>query len=301
MSSQKILFTGSSGFLGRNVIPILKKRYDVDTLDIVGKPDYICNLGSDTPVIKTFYDIIIHAAGKAHTIPRDRKEEEEYYVSNYLGTCNLCSALEKYALPKAFLYISTVAVYGCKEGVLLEESLPLKGETAYAKSKIEAENYLIQWCKKYSIKLTILRPSLLAGPNPPGNLGAMINGINNRRYLSVGGGKARRSILMVEDIAYVVPAAAKIGGIYNICDDSNPTIREIEKIISSQLGLNMPMIIPDIILKWIAKLGDKMHGKAIFDSIKYDKLTSTLTFSNALIKEKLDFKPSNVIKNFTIK
>lgn len=35
----------------------------------------------------------------------------------------------------------------------------------------------------HNVKLSILRPSLIAGPNPPGNLGAMIHGIENGKYL----------------------------------------------------------------------------------------------------------------------
>lgn len=53
--------------------------------------------------------------------------------------------------------------------------------------------------------LGIIRPSLIAGPNPPGNLGAMINGIRSGKYMSIAGGKARKSVLLVQDIATLVP------------------------------------------------------------------------------------------------
>lgn len=54
---------------------------------------------------------------------------------------------------------------------LITEEYPLDGETPYAKSKIMAEEYLTEWCKKNNVVLGILRPSLLTGKNASGNLG----------------------------------------------------------------------------------------------------------------------------------
>ena len=72
-----------------------------------------------------------------------------------------------------------------------------------------AEEYLQEWCHNHNVILGILRPSLIAGPNPPGNLGAMIKGIESGKYFSIGGGKVRKSVLMVEDIARLVPLLTK--------------------------------------------------------------------------------------------
>ena len=52
---------------------------------------------------------------------------------------------------------------------------------------------------------------MIVGPNPPGNLGAMINGIRSGRYFSIAGSKARKSVLMVQDIANLVPLLAERG------------------------------------------------------------------------------------------
>lgn len=57
---------------------------------------------------------------------------------------------------------------------MITEDHPLNGDTPYAKSKIMAEEYLIRWCQKNNVILGILRPSLLAGKNALGNLGAMV-------------------------------------------------------------------------------------------------------------------------------
>lgn len=108
----------------------------------------------------------------------------------------------------------------------------LNGDTPYAMSKRLAEEYLQKWCYEHNVILGIIRPSLIAGPNPPGNLGAMIYGIRSGKYLSIAGSQARKSVLMVQDIAKLVPLLAEKGGIYNVCDSHHPTFRELETTIA---------------------------------------------------------------------
>src|SRR5690554_2651640 len=105
----KLLFTGASGFLGRNIMPILEKQYEVKTLGLEGD-DIVANIATNIPEISEEFDIVLHAAGKAHAIPKTESEKQSFFDVNYQGTVNLCKALEKTTLPRAFVFISTVAV-----------------------------------------------------------------------------------------------------------------------------------------------------------------------------------------------
>lgn len=296
----KLLFTGASGFLGSNVLPILKHSYDIVTIGIGDNDDINFNIANDIPDLNVKYDIILHAAGKAHVIPKTLDEENEFYKVNLDGTINLCKALERVGLPKSFIFISTVAVYGCEFGENIDENYPLNGDTPYALSKIKAENYLIDWCEKNNIVLSIIRPSLISGPNPPGNLGDMIKGIRKGFYLNIGGGKAKKSVLMVEDIANLIPLLSTKGGIYNVCDDYNPSFGELSKLISSQLGKSNPLNIPYFVAKLLALIGDILGNKAPINSLRLKKITESLTFSNEKAKRELGWKPLNVLENFKI-
>ena len=182
---KKLLFTGASGFLGYNIRPILEKTYDVHTIGLTDDDDIKINMAKEVPPINTHYDVVLHAAGKAHTVPKTETEKQVFYDVNYQGTVNLCSALEKAGLPKALVFISTVAVYGCEYGKLITEDHPLNGNTPYADSKIMAEQYLQEWCAKNDVVLGVLRPSLLAGKNAPGNLGAMGCGVKKGCYINI--------------------------------------------------------------------------------------------------------------------
>jgi len=297
----KLLFTGASGFLGFNLKPLLESDYFIKTLGLTKNDDYKVNLAVSVPDIKTRFDIVLHAAGKAHMIPKTEEEKKMFYDINYQGTVNLCKALEFSGIPKAFIFISTVAVYGLETGLNITEEHPLNGRDPYALSKVKAEEFLTEWCSKNNVTLSIIRPSLIAGPNPPGNLGAMIKGIKTGAYLSIAGGKARKSVLMVQDIARLIPLLIDKGGVYNVCDDSQPTFRELEILIAKQLGKKPPAHIPLWIAKLLALIGDLIGNKAPINSSKLSKITESLTFSNKKAKRELGWQPINVINHFKIK
>ena len=287
----KLLFTGSSGFLGHNIYPILARQYEITTIGLNKENTYMVNMAQKVPMF---------TAGKAHVVPKTDIEKQAFFDVNVQGTKNLCKALEESGIPQAFIFISTVAVYGCEYGNNITEEHALNGNTPYALSKIQAEEFLKEWCKKHNVILSIIRPSLLAGPNPPGNLGAMIKGIRTGRYFSIGGGKARKSVLMVEDIARLVPLLVEKGGIYNVCDDEQPSFRQLETVICRQLGKKLPFSIPYWSAKCMAMVGNCLGKNAPINSLKLRKITASLTFSNEKAKKELGWNPIPVLENFRI-
>ena len=296
----KLLFTGGTGFLGNIVMPLLQKDYEVTTCGITPKDMIFANLAQSVPELPGSYDVVLHAAGKAHVVPKTEEEKQLFYDINYQGTINLCKALEKVGVPKALVFISTVAVYGCEYGDNITENHPLNGDTPYAKSKIMAEEYLQKWSTKHNVRLSILRPSLIAGQNAPGNLGAMVNGIKTGKYLSIAGGKAKKSVLMAQDIAKLVPLLAKYGGIYNVCDSYHPSFGELECLISKQLRKSKPLNVPLWVAQCLAKVGDLLGNKAPINSLKLRKITESLTFSNEKAKRELGWEPLDVLSNYKI-
>lgn len=301
MIMNQLLFTGASGFLGYNILPILYKEYEtVHTMGLGQEDDIKINLAKEVPSINTHYDIVLHACGKAHVVPRTPEEEMAFYDVNYEGTCNLCAALEKVGVPKALVFISTVAVYGCESGELISEDHPLNGDTPYAKSKIMAEEFLTKWCSEHGVVLGILRPSLLAGKNAPGNLGAMVNGVKKGFYMNISGGKVVKSVLMAEDIAHLLSLVAKKGGVYNVCDTRQPSFGEISESVAKQLGKGKPISIPYWMAWCMAKVGDLLGNRAPINSDKLEKMTKSLTFSNEKARRELGWEPMDVLENYKV-
>ncbi|MEZ2440083.1 NAD-dependent epimerase/dehydratase family protein [Chitinophaga sp. RCC_12] len=294
-----ILLTGASGFLGKVIYEVLSSQHLITT---VGRGPAVANGGHLTAdfskeLITGLPDVdcVIHCAGKAHSVPKTEEEKESFFQVNYRGTVNLCQSLQQEGkVPRSFIFISTVAVYGKEEGVLISEDDPLDGTSPYAKSKIMAEEYLQEWAAVNNVKLGILRLPLIAGPTPPGNLQAMINGIRTGRYLSIGKADARKSMVWAYDVAMVIPAVAQRGGIYNLTDSRHPSFRELEYKIAEGLGRKAPLTIPLPLAKLLALAGDVMGDRFPINTDKLKKITATLTFDDARAKSSLNWRPSPV-------
>jgi len=296
-----ILLTGSFGFLGRHIADyFLKLNNTILSLGLEKENEVICDLSVNIPLIKNEVEIVIHSAGKAHSDPITEKEKQTYFDINFNGTKNLCLSLEKSTIPKAFIFISTTSVYGVSKGENVDEGFPLMGTSAYALSKIKAEEYLTNWCQKNSVKLGILRPSLIAGKNPIGTLGAMINGIKNGMYYRIGNGSTRKSLIMATDVARAIPKLIEIGGVYNLCDSYHPSFAELDNLISKQLGLRQPKSIPYWVAKGLALVGDIKGPHFPINSDKLEKIVNTLTFSNEKARRELNWEPLDVLKYFTV-
>ncbi len=233
-------------------------------------------------------------------MPKSKEEIQSFYDVNYQGTVNLCKGLEYIGCPKAFVFISTVAVYGDDYDNTITETHPLNGTTPYAKSKIQAETFLTEWCRKNNVILTILRPSLLAGEDAPGNLGAMVRGIRKGFYVNIAGGKVRKCILMAKDIANIIPLVATKGGIYNVCDSNPPSFGQLAKSIAEQLNKRQPISIPYWFVWCIAKVGDLLGKKAPINSYKLFKMMHALKISNQKARNELGWEPLNILENYKV-
>lgn len=291
----KLLFTGGSGFLGKNIIKKLEDYgFLISTLGS-NSGDYVCNLSNSIPLLKEKFDIILHAAGKAHSIPKSEADRQQFYDVNVKGTINLLAGLKDSSLPKQFVYISSVSVYGREQGFNITEDFPLEAKDAYGLSKIKAEKIVQKWCHEHNVVCTILRLPLLVGKNPPGNLGAMIKGVTRGYYFNIGGGKAKKSMVLAEDVAAFIPTIANIGGVYNLTDGYHPSFFELSSVIALQLKKSTPFNLPEFLAKGIGVIGDLLGSKAPINSLKLKKITSDLTFDD-FKAQSVGWKPRSVLE-----
>jgi len=295
----EVLLTGATGFLGKSIQVVLSRENSLFSLSRTAG-DYKLTIENEIPNFNQAFDLVIHAAGKAHSVPKTQEEKKQFYDVNVLGTQNLLKGLEEVGVPEQFVFISSVSVYGQEFGKNINEKHKLEAKDPYGLSKIVAETLVMEWCKKHNVVCTILRLPLLVGANPPGNLGAMIKGISTGKYLSIGGGKARKSVLMVQDIANLIPLVADKGGVYNVCDSHHPSFRELEELICKQLNKSSVISVPFYIAKLLAIVGDLLGKYAPINSDKLSKITKSLTFSNEKAKKELAWESIDVIKNFKI-
>lgn len=295
----KILLTGSNGFLGSCFYEILSKKHQVYTLSRANS-DYNCNLEIEIPTLINHFDLIIHSAGKAHTIPKNEIQISQFYKVNVLGTINLLEGLKKHKLPKYFVFISSVSVYGLIEGENISETTPLLAKDPYGKSKIEAESIIQKWCENHNVICTILRLPLVVGKNPPGNLGVMIRGIKNNFYFNIAGGNAQKSMVLSIDIVNFVIIAAEVGGLYNLTDGIHPTFKDLSKRISMSLGKSFVPNMPLFLAVLLAKIGDFIGDTFPINSSKLSKIISTLTFDDSKARTTFGWKPTAVLEGLNL-
>lgn len=291
----KVLLTGANGFLGKIIIKTLEKEYQIFGLSRNSGEYRVC-LDKQIPNFRHSFGIVIHAAGKAHSVPKMDFEKKQFHRVNVIGTENLLKGLEKTVLPKQFVFISSVAVYGQGLGNDINEEYELEAEDPYGLSKIEAEVLVVDWCRKNDIICTILRLPLLVGQNPPGNLGAMIKAIDRGYYFNIGGGKARKSVVLAQDVASFIPRVAIVGGTYNLTDGYNPSFYELNSVIAKSVNKKASFNIPLSVAKLMGYVGDILGDNAPINSQKLKKITSDLTFDDTKAREIAGWKPRRVLE-----
>lgn len=287
----KVLLTGASGFLGSYMAKELS-GYSLDTLGRSHSSTIKVDLKKPFE-LDTFYDLVIHCAGQAHFIPKSKEEIESFKRINSDGTINLLDAFER--PPKVFVFISSVAVYGLDEGESIDENMSLCGKTPYARSKIEAEQSISKWCKEENVDLLILRLPLICGLNPPGNLRSMMKAIKRGFYFRIGAGGAKKSMVSAEDVAKLIASPNLTSGIYNLTDGIHPSVKETDSHIAKQFGKSVRSL-PTSFISIIAKVGDVLPFFPL-NSLRFNKLNSSLTFSDKKAREYLNWSPSSALKS----
>ena len=293
------LLTGANGFLGKALMRELNLVCSVKSLS-KSTGDYQVRLDTTIPMFYETFDIVVHAAGLAHIDRTKAVDNELFHNVNVLGTENLLKGLEITGIPNRLVFISSVAVYGQLEGNLINEYAELKAVDPYGESKIRAEQLLLDWCSKYNVLCTILRLPLVVGIGPKGNLGSLIKALKIGSYFNVGGGSAKKSMVLASDVALFILKASNVGGIYNLTDGYNPSFLELSCKISTLLGKGAPLNLPLWVAKLIAFVGDLVGNRAPFNSLKLTKITSSLTFDDTRARVAFNWNPTPVLQGIKL-
>jgi nucleoside-diphosphate-sugar epimerase len=257
MAEKNILVvTGANGFLGRAILSQLQAS------DISVRATDLGATGSASNIIYRKADItsqqelnavlenattVIHAAGLAHIFSLDANSAENFRQINEIGTANVASVAAAVGVGH-FIQIGSVSVYGPYTHGIYDENMPCNPVGAYALSKYNAELRAIEIARESGMALTILRLATLYGEGDSGNIGRLIRSLDKGRFVWIGDGSNRKSLLYKGDAARacVTVALSPAAGthIYNV--SSQPcTIREIVDGIADALEKRpLPLRIP---------------------------------------------------------
>jgi UDP-glucose 4-epimerase len=288
----KALVTGATGFIGMKLIKSLEDcGYSIRILSRNNNLDYdtaICDLQNETIPESALdsVDVIFHLAAHAHDLASDSIQEKIYYDVNLGGTVKLIKIAVKKKVRK-FIYVSSVKAGGIPSfGVCASENDQGEPEGIYGKTKREAELKLLKIGEESNIFLSIIRPSLVYGPNVKGNLQLMLSGIKKGWFLPLPETNNKISMIHVDDLVRAILLVADDGranGEIFIATDCTPnSSREIYNSMCSALGKPIPkwsvpkiffdmasLINPRIRYKLNKLLGDKCYSSSKLESLGF--------------------------------
>jgi UDP-glucose 4-epimerase len=203
-----LALTGSTGFIGRHLLRELPKRgYRLRVLlrrptslptntasAVIGDIARPQNMAAALQDV----DAVIHSAGLAHAM--SGIPEDDYRVINTEATINLARAAKR-AGAKRFIFLSSIrAQCGPSADDVQTEALEPRPTDAYGRSKLAAEHGLAE----LDIDWVALRATLAYGPGVKGNMAELIRLARSPWPLPLGGLRARRSLLAVENLLAAV-------------------------------------------------------------------------------------------------
>lgn len=281
MNSSMVFITGVTGFVGQNLKPYLAKDFQVLGIsrNEMAKSLNYENFFQEKPD----YKAIVHLAGKAHDLKKT-SNDADYYEVNYELTKRLYDQFLE-SDSKNFIYISSVkAAADTVVGVLTEETTP-NPITAYGKSKLMAEKYILANLPKDK-KVYILRPCMIHGRGNKGNLNLLYSLVRKGFPWPLGAFHNQRSFLSIENLCFVIKELLESEtiptGVYNVADDSSLSTNELVALIAnSQQKTNRILSISPRLISRIARIGDFLHLP--LNSERLQKLTESYVVSNVKI------------------
>ena len=281
------LVTGSGGFIGKRLVNAIGGKVKVVSRE--RRNDYetiVCDLEKDPIPEDTFksVDVVFHLAGIAHDTKNLKSLRDSYYAVNVDATYRLAKLASSSGV-KNFVFISSVKAGGVAiPGKCMNEYDQGSPEGLYAKSKREAELQLLKIGKNSDMHISIVRPSLVYGPNVKGNLRLMLTGIEKGWFPPLPEINNRRSMIHVDDLVEAILLVAEderangeifiaTGGrpyssrqIYNaLCNLSGKSISKwsVPKAIFDMVGLISP---------WVKHKIKKILGDECYSSAKLERL-----------------------------
>ncbi|MBZ9786722.1 NAD-dependent epimerase/dehydratase family protein [Psychroflexus sp. CAK57W] len=280
-----ILLTGRSGFVGQNLMATLEpSKYTFKTLSLRNH-----NWKAKVPV--NTCEVYMHLAGIAHDIS-NKNDENIYEEVNYELTKELYNVFLEDKKAKSFIFFSSIKALADLPEQLLTEDLKPNPKTVYGKSKLKAENYILDNLPSDKTVI-ILRPCMIHGPENKGNLNLLLKAVSYHIPWVFGSFDNKRSYCSIDNLCFIIDRILSTpsvkSGIYHIADDESISTNKLIRIIAKTLGKrSVRLNIPKPILLNIAKLGDKL--KLPVNSQVLNKITGTYEVSNLKIKQELGIK-----------
>lgn len=255
----RVLVTGSHGYIGSVLAPVLADAGMAVTgfdLKYYDGCDFVADMAAIPTVVKDVrdavesdfrgFDAVVHLAALSNDPIGDLNEAWTYDI-NLEGTLRV-ARMAKAAGVSRFIFASSCSMYGAASGdELLDEHAPLNPLTAYAASKVRAEEEL-QELNDDSFAVVSMRNATVYGASPRLRLDIVLNNLAGWAHTTgairlLSDGTSWRPMVHVRDVAKVclvlleAPVAKVRGEAFNVGSDSqNYLVRELAGQVEAVTG-----------------------------------------------------------------
>lgn len=191
-----ILVVGPNSYIGKKIFDFFtekKSNYRIESITLRN------NLWKENDLSK--YDHIIYVVGLAH-LRENERNKDDYYKINYELTKEFANECRRQKV-KNIMYFSTMSVFGNVRGEI-NENTPILPSNHYGKSKLLAENYIVEKFKDHNTKVQIIRPPMVYGSKSPGNYSLLSRMVKKIKVFPMY--KNKRSMIDINNLCLFVEA-----------------------------------------------------------------------------------------------
>lgn len=321
-AKDRILVTGSNGFIGAKVVETLLKYGFANLRCFVRSSSRLENLkqvlnrsaaGNAVELISgdllSRDDCLKAAEGVSvvyHLAAGLDKSFASAFMNSALATRNLMDAFLQNASAKRFVNVSSFAVYSnfkLKRGALLDESCPLEDSPqerydAYGFGKLKQEELVREYGAKFGLPYVILRPGMVFGPGKKELSGRVGNGAFGL-FIQVGSNLL--PLTYVDNCAEAIVLAGLRPGVdgevFNIVDDELPTSRQFLREYKKRLTRFRSIRIPYPVAYGLSLLWEKYSNYSkgqvppAFNRRRCAADWKRNRYSNQKLRKRLGWKP----------
>lgn len=283
----KILVTGSNGFVGEALCQTLRNRGDNYLGSVRDKSlatkgqDYIVveGLDADTDWRKALdgCDTVVHLAGRAHVLNDNIADPlAAYRLTNTQGTLNLAEQAAECGVSR-FIFLSSIGVNGAvTSGTPFSPNDSPSPHSPYAVSKSEAEMGLREIARRTTLDVVIIRPPAIYGKNAPGNFGLIQKLIKYGIPLPFGLIDNKRSLVAIENIvSFIIVCIERQRAeneLFLVSDDDDLSTLEIVQLLGKLIGKKPKTVKLPVKLLWciLTILGMRKAAVSLMSDLQLD-------------------------------
>ncbi|HRI79318.1 MAG TPA: NAD-dependent epimerase/dehydratase family protein [Cyclobacteriaceae bacterium] len=283
-----VLITGISGFIGSNLVRHFKDQPDIRLMGYSRKPEATADIklvsGYSAALLDELsVDCVIHLAGIAHDLS-GKYQDEDYDSVNFGMTASLYEEFLK-SRATAFIFMSSIKAAADHASLPVDESVNPSPLTSYGRSKLKAEQFIIQNGSKDGKHFYIFRPSVIYGRGNKGNMHLLAKLIQSGMPYPLGKYDNQRSFLFIENLNFIVEQFIRNqfdSGVYHLSDGSTHSTSELIHIMAAAMQKRIPVWnLPKGIVDLLANVGSVVHLP--FNRNTLSKLTESLVVSNGKV------------------